>query len=29
MSKRVDQDASPPITQAFGSDCVVIPIATI
>src|SRR5260370_27014429 len=29
MSKSVDQDASPAIAQAFGSDCVVIPIASI
>src|ERR1700694_3913969 len=29
MSKRVDQDVSPTIAQAFGSDCVVIPIASI
>src|SRR6201992_181063 len=29
MNKRVDQDASPAVAQAFGSDCVVIPIASI
>src|SRR5882762_1225836 len=29
MNKRLDQDASPTIVQAFGSDCVVIPIASI
>jgi len=29
MNKRVDQDVSPAIGQAFGSDCVVIPIASI
>src|ERR1700741_1363236 len=29
MNKRVDQDASPAIAQAFGSDCVVVPIASI
>jgi len=29
MSKPVDQSASPAIAQAFGSDCVVIPIASI
>ena len=29
MSKRVDQDVSPAIAQAFGSDCLVIPIASI
>jgi ParB-like chromosome segregation protein Spo0J len=29
MNNPVDQDAAPPITQAFGSDCVVIPIASI
>src|SRR6266404_9368135 len=29
MSKRVDPDASPTIAQAFGSDCVVVPIAAI
>src|SRR5712672_1998059 len=29
MSKRVDQDVSTPIIQAFGSDCVVVPIAAI
>jgi hypothetical protein len=29
MSKPVDQNAPPAIAQAFGSDCVVIPIASI
>jgi ParB-like chromosome segregation protein Spo0J len=29
MSKPVDQNVSPAIAQAFGSDCVVIPIASI
>jgi hypothetical protein len=29
MSNPVDQNATPPITQAFGSDCVVISIAAI
>src|SRR5450631_2298096 len=29
MSKRIDQDVSPVIAQAFGSDCVVVPIASI
>src|SRR6202163_548410 len=29
MNKRLDQDVSPTIVQAFGSDCVVIPIASI
>src|ERR1700742_1089569 len=29
MSKSVDQETSPPIAQAFGSDCVVVPIASI
>jgi hypothetical protein len=29
MSKPVDQNALPAITQAFGSDCVVVPIAAI
>jgi ParB-like chromosome segregation protein Spo0J len=29
MSKRIDQDVSPAIAQAFGSDCVVVPIASI
>src|SRR6267378_1537908 len=29
MNKRVDQDVSPAIAQAFGSDCLVIPIASI
>jgi len=29
MSNPVDQNATPPITQAFDSDCVVIPFASI
>src|SRR3979411_2289595 len=29
MSKRIDQDVSPTIAQAFGSDFVVVPIASI
>ena len=29
MSKRADQDAPPAIARAFGSDCVVVPIAAI
>src|SRR6202162_6499828 len=29
MNKPVDQDVSPAIAQAFGSDCLVIPIASI
>src|SRR5882757_1088657 len=29
MSKRIDQDVSPTIAQAFVSDCVVMPIASI
>src|SRR5882672_3752798 len=29
MNKRVDQDVSPAIAQAFGSDCIVIPITSI
>jgi ParB-like chromosome segregation protein Spo0J len=29
MNKRLDQDISPTIVQAFGSDCVLIPIASI
>src|ERR1700736_688104 len=29
MNNRVDQDVSPAIAQAFGSDCVVVPIASI
>src|SRR5437763_2215113 len=29
MSKCADQDLSPTIAQAFGSDCVVVPLASI
>src|ERR1700737_3076521 len=29
MNKRLDQDVSPTIVQAFGSDCVVIPISSL